>query len=327
MKHFFIMNPAAGKGTKFHELIDEIHKVCDRRQVYYAVHITEKKREATEFVKKMCKTSKEPMRFYACGGDGTIKEVAEGMIGYDHAELGIIPMGTGNDFVRNFEHPERLFHIDAQLDGETRKIDIMKYNNHYAINLINVGFDCEIAKQVALNRRSIFIPSKLAYTAGIAQKITQLGTATVDAKIYYDGVQYKGDRNNQICIFANGSFYGAGYHAAPAATPFDGIIDSCVVRKVTLTELLSVLGHYKAGTHLTNPQIFKFFNYKKCKKVEVIFDHPTDISVDGEIERIRDKMEITVLHNAINLSLPKACQPVQIEPAVIKAAKKHNARI
>jgi YegS/Rv2252/BmrU family lipid kinase len=320
------MNPAAGKGTHFHELIDDIHKVCDRRQVYYAVHITEKKREATEFVKKMCETCNEPMRFYACGGDGTIKEVAEGMIGYDHAELGIIPMGTGNDFVRNFEHPERLFHIDAQLDGESRKIDIMKYNDRYAINLINIGFDCEIAKQVALNRRNIFIPSKIAYTAGIAQKITQLGTATVDAKIYYDGVLYKGDRNNQICIFANGAYYGAGYYAAPAATPSDGIIDSCVVRKVTLSELLGLLGHYKAGTLLTTPKIFKFFNYRKCKKVEVIFDHPTDISVDGEIERIRDRMEISILHNAINLSLPKACQPIQVPPAVQRAARKHNQR-
>lgn len=66
MKHFFIMNPAAGKGTRFHALIDDIHKVCDRRQVYYAVHITEKQGESTEFVKKMCQSSNEPMRFYAC---------------------------------------------------------------------------------------------------------------------------------------------------------------------------------------------------------------------------------------------------------------------
>lgn len=326
MKHFFIMNPAAGKGTRFHELIDDIHKVCDRRGVYYAVHVTERIGEATEFVKKMCENSDDEMRFYACGGDGTIKEVAQGMIGHDNAQLAVIPMGTGNDFVRNFDHPERLFDIDAQLDGETRKIDIMKYNNKYAINLINTGFDCEIAKQVALNRRNVFIPSKFAYTAGIAQKITKLGSATVDAKIYFDGVLHKGDDKNQICIFANGAYYGAGYHAAPAATPFDGLIDTCVVKKVTLMELAGLLGHYKAGTHLTTPKIFKFFTYKKCKKVEIIFDRPTDISVDGEIERIRDKMEITVLHNAVTLSAPKTCQPIPVDPVVARAAKKHNVR-
>ena len=325
MKHFFIMNPAAGKGTRFHSLIDEIHKVCDRRQVCYAVHITERKRESTEFVRKMCKSSNEPMRFYACGGDGTIKEVAEGLIGFSHAELAIIPMGTGNDFVRNFDHPERFFDIDAQLDGETRKIDIMKYNNRYSINVINIGFDCEIAKQVAYNRRSIFIPSKFAYTAGIAQKITQLGSAVVNAQISFDGVPHKG-HTYQICVFANGAFYGGGYHAAPAALPFDGLIDACVVRKITLIELLNLLGHYKAGTHLTAPNVPQVFSYRKAQKIELLFDQPTDISVDGEIERIKDKMVLTVLKQAITLSAPKSCQPIKIEPAVMKAARKYNAK-
>lgn len=325
MKHFFIMNPAAGKGTRFHTLIDEIHKVCDRRGVYYAVHVTERIGEATEFVKKMCQSSDEPMRFYACGGDGTIKEVAQGMIGYDHAQLAVIPMGTGNDFVRNFDHPERFFDIDAQLDGETRQIDIFKYNNRYAINLINIGFDCEIAKQVALNRRSIFIPSKFAYTAGIAQKITQLGTAVVKGTVYLDGVAHKWD-TFQICVFANGAFYGGGYHAAPAALPNDGIIDVCVVKKLTLLELINLIGAYKDGTHLTNPKVPQVFSYRKCNKVEIIFDHPTDISVDGEIERIKRKMEITVLKNAITLSAPKSCQPISIDHAVVKAAKRYNAK-
>lgn len=326
MRHFFIMNPAAGKGTKFHNLIDEIHKVCDRRKVYYAVHVTEKIGEATEFVRQMCESSKEPTRFYACGGDGTIKEVAAGMIGFDHAELGVIPMGTGNDFVKNFENIEQFFNIDAQLDGETRKIDIMKYNNKYAINLINIGFDCEIAKQAALNRRNIFIPSKIAYTAGIVQKITQLDTAVVSGRVYLDGVAHKGT-THQICVFANGSFYGGGYHAAPAASFDDGIIDCCLVKKVNLIDLLQLITHYKAGTHLTTPSVPQVFAYKKCKQVDILFAHPTDICVDGEIEHIQGKMKLTVLHNAINFCTPKACQPIAKDPAVLKAANKYNKKV
>jgi diacylglycerol kinase family enzyme len=71
------------------------------------------------------------------------------------------------------------------------------------------------------------------------------------------------------------------------------------------------------------PQVF---SYRKAQKYEIIFDHPTDISVDGEIERIKDKMVLTILKNAITLSAPKSCQPIAIEPAVIKAAKKYNAK-
>ena len=325
MKHFFIMNPAAGKGTRFHDLIDEIHKVCDRRKVYYAVHVTERMGEATEFVKRMCKSSNEPIRFYACGGDGTIKEVAQGMIGYEHAQLGIIPMGTGNDFVRNFEHNEQLFNIDAQLDGETRKIDLIKYNNKYAINLINTGFDCEVAKQVAVNRRSVFLPSKLAYTAGIAQKITQFDTAIVNGKLYFDGVPHRGDKF-QACVFANGSFYGGGYKAAPAARFDDGLIDCCIIDKLPLMVFVSILGSYKAGTHLNNKKATPILAYKKCKKVDLVFYRPTDISVDGEIERVKGKVTFSVAKEAVTLSLPKACQPIEIDSAVAKAAKRLNKK-
>ena len=194
MKHYFIMNPAAGKGTKFHELIDEIHKVCDRRKVSYEIHVTSKIGEATEYVKQICSQSEETVRFYACGGDGTIKEVASGLVGFENAELGIIPMGTGNDFVRNFEHQDQLFDIDAQLDGESKKIDLIKYNDGYSINIINLGFDCEVAKQVIFNRRSVFVPKGMAYTLGIAQKITQFDSAIASGRVYIDGVLQKGTK-------------------------------------------------------------------------------------------------------------------------------------
>ncbi len=325
MKYFFVMNPAAGKGTKFHTLIDDIHKVCDRRGVDYRIHVTEKIGEATEFVKRKSAEIKEPVRFYACGGDGTINEVASGLIGFDHAELGIIPMGTGNDFVKNFEHTEQFFNIDAQLDGETRRIDLLKYNDRYAVNLINIGFDCEIAKQAALNRRNIFIPSKMAYTAGIAQKITQLSTAVVEGKVYFDGVHHRGN-THQICVFGNGAFYGGGYHATPAASIDDGIIECCVVRRVTLPELVRLIGLYKDGTFLINNKAPQVFVYKRCQRVDIVFDHPTDICVDGEIEHVKEKLTLTVAHKAVTLATPKACQPIVPDPAVIRAANRYARR-
>ncbi len=323
MRHYFILNPAAGKGTKFHNLIDEIHKVCDRRKVFYAVHVTEKRGEASTFVKKMCESSTEPVRFYACGGDGTIKEVASGLIGYEHAELAVIPMGTGNDFVRNFEHTEKFFDIDAQLDSEVRKIDLIKYNDKYAVNMINIGFDCEIAKQAVKNRRSVLVPSKVAYMFGVVQKITALGSAVFEGKVIFDGKVYRGKRF-QLCAFANGSFYGGGFYAAPASTLDDGVLDACVVDTVSLDQLMKLITHYKAGTHLTKIDTTDILTYRKCDKIELIFDHPMDICVDGEFVPIKDKLTLSVAPKAINLSTPKACQPIVPDPAVMKALSKYN---
>jgi diacylglycerol kinase family enzyme len=229
-------------------------------------------------------------------------------------------------FVKNFERREEFFDIDAQIDGDTVQVDMMKYNDKYAINLINIGFDCEIAKQAALNRRSVFIPSKFAYTAGIAQKLTQLGTAVVNGKVFYDGVPHKAGNTHQICVFANGAYYGGGYHAAPAASINDGIIECCVVRKVTLVDLIQLIGPYKNGTHLTDKKVPQVFAYKKCKQVNIVFDRPTDICVDGEIERIKKELVITVLHNAITLAKPKACQLIQPDHEVLRAANRYNKK-
>lgn len=325
MKHIFIMNPAAGKGKIFHHLIDEIHKVCDRRRVAYDIHVTGKIGESTTFVKSVCSSSTDPVRFYACGGDGTIKEVVSGMIGFEHAELGIIPMGTGNDFVKNFEHTEMLFNIDAQLDSETRKIDLLKYNGKYAINIINSGFDCEVAKQVGYNRRSIFIPSSLTYPASIVQKITQFDSAIVSGKMYIDG-KLQDVSKYQACVFANGRYYGGGYFAAPASEYDDGVLDCCLIHKIPLTTFLKILGDYKEGKHLTNSKIHKVFDYRKCNKMELYFDRPTDISVDGEIETINKKLTISVEKQIITLSMPKACQPIPVKAVDMRAANKLNRR-
>jgi diacylglycerol kinase family enzyme len=86
--------------------------------------------------------------------------------------------------------------------------------------------------------------------------------------------------------------------------------------------LVKILGNYKAGTHLTERGIPDVISYKKCKKVEVVFYRPTDISVDGEIERIKGKMTITVVKDAVNLSMPKACQAIPVDPMVLRAARK-----
>ena len=152
VRHFFVINPAAGKGKRVDELAAQIKSVCERREEKYEIYYTAGVGDAKKYVNNTCRlyeASGEILRFYACGGDGTINEVANGIVGFENAELAVIPIGTGNDFVRNFSWGEGFFDIDAQLDGETRKIDIMKYNNRYAINVINIGFDCEVAAQAA----------------------------------------------------------------------------------------------------------------------------------------------------------------------------------
>ena len=304
MKHFFILNPAAGKGKKIQKLIEEIHTVCKARGVDYVVHFTERVGEATEFVRSCCKNTAEQLRFYACGGDGTVNETASGLVGCENAELGIIPMGTGNDFVRNFENKEYFFDVNAQLDGEAEKIDVLKYNDKYSVNMINVGFDCEVVKQVSKNRRNVFVPSKIAFMVGVVQKFFSM--PDVKAKLLIDGVEQ--ERSNfQLCAIANGSYCGGGFYAAPISDLRDGTVDVCMISPVSRMKLLQLVGYYKAGTYLEKVKDKNVINYVKCSSVEMKFETPTDICADGEIEKVSE-LKISTVKDAVNFCVPKGCK-------------------
>ena len=301
MKHYFIMNPAAGKGKRFQDVIDSIHKVCSERGVDYEVHITEKAGGATEFVRKICESTTEQVRFYACGGDGTVNEVARGLIGADNAELGVFPMGTGNDLVRSFENKENFLDIEAQLDGEAKKIDVIRYNDKYSINMMNAGFDCEVAKQAIKNRRNAFVPSKVAFILGVVQKFFSM--PTVKGKLYVDGALHEW-HEFQLCAVGNGSFYGGGFCAAPISVLNDGVLDLCLVSPVSRLRFLTLVGSYKAGTHLEKVKDPRVLNYCKCEKIEVVFDAPTEVSIDGEIETV-ESLVITTEREAISFCIPR----------------------
>ena len=96
-------------------------------------------------------------------GDGTFGEVVNGAVGVSGVSVGVVPIGTGNDFVRNFSSGELFFDIDAQIDGQEERIDILKCNDKYAVNMINIGFDCEVVKKKEVFNKKPFMPSKLAY--------------------------------------------------------------------------------------------------------------------------------------------------------------------
>ena len=303
MKHYFIMNPAAGKGKKFQAIIDKIRTVCSARGAHYEIHITEKAGGATEFVRGVCESTAEKVRFYACGGDGTVNETARGLIGYPHAELGVLPMGTGNDLVRSFSNKENFLDIEAQLDGEAQKIDVIKYNDKYSINMMNAGFDCEVAKQAIKNRRNAFVPSKAAFILGVVQKLFSM--PRVKGKLYIDGTLHEW-HEFLLCAVGNGSFYGGGFCAAPISTLNDGVLDICLISPVSRMKFLTLVGSYKAGTHLEKITDKRVLNYEKCSRIEMIFDAPTDVSVDGEIETV-DSLVITTEREAISFCTPRGC--------------------
>ena len=304
MKHCFILNPAAGKGKITSELTKKIESICTARGVDFEVHLTTGVGDATDYVCRTGADRTEPIRFYACGGDGTLGEVTRGMMLLDNREgvsLGLLPIGTGNDFARNFSNKECFLDIEAQLDGEECEIDVIKINDdRYSINVTNIGFDCEVVCDMVRFKKSRFVPSKFAYIAGLA--VTFVRKPSVDMMIAIDG----GEPQKQhflLTTFASGGFYGGGFHSNPMADPTDGQIDVLTVSDITRRRFIALVGDYKKGSHLT-PKFEKVLKNRKAHTVDMFFEEDTNVSVDGEVIPFKE-LHLSVVPRAIHFVIPK----------------------
>ncbi len=302
MKHLFIVNPAAGKGNKLQKLMESIQAACKAKGQNYSVYSTENRGDALRYVKQECETrGEETLRIYACGGDGTINEVVNGAVGYEGVEIAIVPIGTGNDFIRNFGEKEDFFDLENQMESEAVECDLLHCNDKYCVNMVNIGFDCEVADRMATIRRNPMVPGKFAYVAGLAIEFARLGK--VHFHLTVDGV-YQGERNLLLSLFANGSFCGGGFRTAPYADVFGGKMDVCFINQVGRLELLSLIGNYKKGDFLLTKNAPRYFEYRKCSEVFLEFDNEQKICVDGEIESCKT-LHLKIAKKAIRMVVPK----------------------
>ena len=304
MRNYFIINPKAGKGKRAEGLEAKIREVCDARGADYEVYYTTEVGDATRFVRSVCaREGSLPARFFACGGDGTLGEVVNGAVGYDGAVIGLIPSGTGNDFVRNFSDKSLFFDIGAQLDGESVKIDVLRCNGLYAVNMINIGFDCEVVKKKESIQSGGVLPSGLAYIAGLVW--TLIKKPGVHARVSFDGEV--AERKYLLTTFANGSFCGGGFHSNPLAAINDGKCDILLVNDISRTKFVSLVGRYKKGTHICK-KTEKLLTARKCSEIDIEFFGMQSISVDGEIFDF-ERVNISVVPGAIVFSVPAGVMP------------------
>ncbi len=314
MKHCFVLNPYAGKGKMTRELNRQIREVCERTGADYEIHMTVGVGDATEYVRWAAEAYEgEALRFYACGGDGTLCEVVNGVMQANEPErlsVGLIPSGTGNDFVRNFEGGETFFDIEAQLEGSEMTVDVMRCNDMFAVNMVNIGFDCEVVCKTVDLKKKKWVPSKTAYMAGLAATLAKKPGVRLSLTIDDRKPLHK---EYLLTTYAVGGFCGGGFHSNPKAELDDGFIDCLVVRNISRTKFLSLVGAYKKGVHLV-PKYERLVKSTKAKHVQMSFDEPTHISVDGELI-VAESLELTLLPGALRFALPRGAAYVKAEAA------------
>ncbi len=276
MKHLFIINPAAGKYDKTGEFTQLIRAAFSKRGIAFEILVSRAPGDCAAIAQAAAATG-DPVRIYACGGDGTLNEVANGVVGYVNAAVTHFPGGSGNDFIRIFSDPTAFKSLDRLLDCEVATFDMIRCNqSHYAVNVCSMGFDARIGTSIGKYKRLPLISGSGAYAlstgVNLIKGIHRHYVVTIDGETF-DG------RQSMICI-ANGRWYGSGFYPLPCSEPDDGLLDVLVVKAISRFTVAKVIGKYKTGRFDELPEMISHY---RAKKITIACDTESEINLDGEL--------------------------------------------
>ena len=309
MKHIYIINPAAGRNDATADLSEKIRQAYAGENVpELDIYQTTGIGDATRYVREYCTAHpEEQVYFYACGGDGTFSEVAGGAVGFANAAVGLVPVGTGNDFMRGFDASEHFMELEAQRNGQVIELDMIRCNDYYGVNLLNTGFDCEVVVKTSEIKRKKWVPHSMAYGLGVAIELIRKPGVTVELSV--DGGEPR-ELDLLLTCVANGAYCGGGFYSAPRSAIDDGVMDVCFISNLTRRRFISIVSSYKDGTYIDRDDVADIAEYVKCSRLEMKFPQLHSVSIDGELEDYNSIL-LTVASGALRFCLPEGCDTVK----------------
>lgn len=236
MKQVFILNPAAGKGAPALRLREQIDAVFAGQDV--DICVTDAPGEATALVRSRVMQG-NPVRFYACGGDGTLNKVAAGVQGCENAEVACVPCGSANDFVRIFRGANNFLNLSAQAAGHAVPIDGIDCGGKPAVGLCALGMDAAVAYKMTRYKHLPLVSGPMAYNLAIVDCfLHRIGCDLEVTMELEDGSEQVETGRFFFALAANGQYYGGGYRGAPMASPTDGLLDFLLIRRCPVSKSL-----------------------------------------------------------------------------------------
>ncbi|MBR4361090.1 MAG: diacylglycerol kinase family lipid kinase [Clostridia bacterium] len=267
---YAICNPTAGSG-RGEKIGHKIQAILDSERIPCLLRMTERPGHATELARQARDAQAETV--LAIGGDGTAFEVARGLVGSD-TPLGVIPAGTGNDFVKTIgvpQDPESA--LEYVLASEPQKTDVGEINGEMFLNEIGTGFDVSVLDYAAKAKK--YCRGLLPYLYGVMQTLFRFHAVPITCSV--DGGPAV-TRDAFVVGVANGRWIGGGIGIAPDARADDGLLDVVIVDKISRRKLLNRLIGLMKGKILTFPETHF------VRASQVAFSAPAmRVNVDGEI--------------------------------------------
>lgn len=277
MRHLFIINPAAGKRGATVQLEALLEKLSFPHEVVY----TQGEGDARRFTEEAVRAG-EPVRIYACGGDGTLNEVVNGAAGCGHAAITNVPKGTGNDFLKIFgpDYRRLFYDLEELAAGPQTSFDLIDCNGHLGIDVVCAGVDARIAADVHRYKDWWFVSGMGAYVLALLENIFLKGIAR-SMTVHMGDIRWEDKPASLLCV-CSGRHYGGGFMPVGEAMPDDGVLDMLLVRKVSLFTFLRLVGKYAKGLYRQYPELILDYH---GQEVSFSAREPVTVVVDGEVMR------------------------------------------
>ena len=307
MKHIFVINPCAGKRDSTTEVTEKVVGYATHHPEFdYQIYVTTCVGDASVFCKKWIEGhAGEAVRFYACGGDGTLNEVVTGVLDAEgdksQVQVTVHANGSGNDYIKYYATHADFNDIARLVDGVPHPVDVMKVNNRYSINVCNFGFDAMVCKTGNDVRRKPIIGGKHSYTTGIIKSLftsrTNYVRMSVDGEPFFDGIML-------LTTLSNGRFNGGCYMCAPLSKNDDGLLEINLFKPMSLFKFASLVDDYSKGTHINRADVKRLLMYRQGSVVEMASNEAFWLVIDGEMLHT-NRYRVQNLRHAITFVSPR----------------------
>lgn len=268
-----------------------------------SVFKTEYAGHAVKLIREICASDPEA-EIHVYGGDGSVFESINAIMTADCSKdivMYIHPFGTGNDFVRNFSEDQH---------DQAHTIDLIRFNEKYAANEVNIGFDCDVVCLTQKVKKLKIFKGSAAYMVSVLLSLLKpmgkkMSLTITDENGNTEDISAK----LLLCLVANGGYYGGGFHCAPRAELNDGLLEFLTVKKISRFKFLKFFLGYRKGEHIledgtVHHKYVKFLTYRRVKSVA--FHNIGNICADGEVFSF-DELVLSVQEKAIRVCvMPQA---------------------
>lgn len=284
-KWAFIINPVAGNGYSL-TLVPKLREMIEKHKIEAEVAFTERSGHATELAELY--RDEGFSYIIGVGGDGTLNEIARALINRKNVIAGIIPAGTGNDFIQILGFPNRFTDDDWEIffSAQTRGMDVGSVNGMIFLNGMGLGFDAQVAAENYTKPGEVKRGGAHKYIWHIVKTLLFFR----EKKMIVVGTEGRHETDCFINTIAIGRRFAGSFFLTPKAIADDGLLDVCMIKRLSLFERFGILLKVPKGEHILDKRV----NYYQTPEINLEFPEIVPFHVDGELN-FAMKFAVTIL--------------------------------